>query len=143
MTSTTKTSGLLPIDGPFPSDDVKEFHYEKGEKWLRYIRDGFFGYVDNNESKPALLLPCGKYEEAISYKQVLLLTEALVTRPDLLELFLDWFDGSAERPEPIKLEVKRNFAKPPRRARAICRNASSIDDIDFDDITNLECEPFK
>jgi hypothetical protein len=90
-----------------PESSVSDFYLEKSITWEQYRRDGYFGYDENNEFKPCVCLPSGKWKVPISYKQIYLLMLTLESRPDFLKEFMEWVHQGEEPVFPEKRTATR------------------------------------
>jgi hypothetical protein len=85
-----------------PETPVSDFYLDKSITWEQYRREGHFGYDENNEFKPCVNLPSGKWMESISYKHIFLLMQTIKSRPDFLEAFMEWVHQGEEHVFPEK-----------------------------------------
>jgi hypothetical protein len=99
---TTKENFNMPYiqnprdcESPLAAEAV--FYKERIARWLKYKRDVFNSYIDDNPKKPCLVLGCGSKDIPLDTQTVLLLREALKKEPKLLDDYLDgWLVANAD-----------------------------------------------
>ena len=102
-------------DRDFEAPDSYVGNYYQGQLQNsdKYDADVCFGYFDEEERKPAMILGCGVQDFRINVKTVYLLSKMLKKNPQLLEHFLDdWLLANAD---PVKASLGSSGGKKPKR----------------------------
>tara|TARA_R110002012_G_scaffold84696_1_gene211628 strand:+ start:4425 stop:4772 length:348 start_codon:yes stop_codon:yes gene_type:complete len=96
-----------------PSTDVANYYGRQNRNCDQYEVDVCFGYFDEEERKPAMILRCGIQDLRFNVKTAYLLRKMLKENPDLLDHFLD--DWLLENAAPIEPSLGSSGSKKPKR----------------------------
>ena len=100
-------------DSETPSTDIANYYGRQNRNCDQYEVDVCFGYFDEEERKPAMILGCGVQDFKINVKTAYLLRKKLKENPQLLDHFLDdWLLANAD---PEKASLGSSGSNKPKR----------------------------
>ncbi len=96
-----------------PDSNVATHYSKQKRNWDRYDTDGYYGYFDEEERKPAVILECIDQDLKFNAKTAYFLRKKLKKNPQFLDHFID--DWLVENAAPIEPSLGSSGSNKPKR----------------------------